>query len=61
MREKVCGRSGLARILEVSENTTRNWEIKGLISPECFVDGRPLFSEDKARQLKQAKDSEKVA
>jgi DNA-binding transcriptional MerR regulator len=61
MRDKVCGRSGLARILEVSENTTRNWEARGLIAPECFADGRPLFSEEKAKKLKQTRDSEKAA
>jgi DNA-binding transcriptional MerR regulator len=52
MNGELVGRTGLARILEVSEATTRNWEARGLIEPACRIDGRDLFSAEKARQLK---------
>ena len=55
MATELVGRTGLARILEVSENTTRNWEARGLITREYVVDGRPLFSAAKAQKLKETK------
>jgi len=61
MQNELVGRTGLARILEVSEATTRNWEAKGLIRPEMTVDGRDLFSAKKARQLKTARDANRGA
>jgi DNA-binding transcriptional MerR regulator len=60
MQIELVGRTGLARILEVSEATTRNWEARGLITPECTVDGRDLFSAQKAKQLKAARDSRRT-
>lgn len=61
MHIELVGRSGLARILEVSEATTRNWEERGLIRPECTIDGRDLFSAVKAKQLKAARDSQRAS
>lgn len=57
MRDEVVGRTGLARILGVSENTARNLEARGEIAPEAIVDGRPLFSAQKARELRNARDA----
>ena len=56
----VIGRTGLARILDVSESTTRNLQARKLIEPEGMVDGRPLFSVKKAQQLKSARDAERA-
>jgi hypothetical protein len=57
MREEIVGRTGLARILGVCANTTRNLEARGLIAPEAIVDGRPLFSAHKARELRAVRDA----
>jgi hypothetical protein len=57
MRDEVVGRKGLARILDVSEGTTRNLERKGEIAPEAIVDGRALFSAEKARKLRALRDA----
>jgi DNA-binding transcriptional MerR regulator len=57
MRDQVVGRSGLAKILGVSEGTTRNLERRGEIAPEAIVDGRALFSAEKARLLRAARDA----
>jgi len=57
MRDEVVGRKGLARILDVSEGTTRNLERRGEIHPEAIVDGRALFSADKARKLRAVRDA----
>ena len=57
MRDEVVGRKGLARILDVSEGTTRNLERRGEIVAEAVVDGRPLFSAEKARQLRASRDA----
>ena len=46
------GRSGLARLLDVSEGTTRNLEARGEIKPAAIVDGRALFSVAKADALR---------
>jgi len=59
MQPDLVGRSGLARILEVAENTTRAWEARGLIKPECTIDGRDLFSAQKARELKAAREAQR--
>ena len=60
MELNVVGRSGLARILRVSERTARNLQERKLIEPECIVDGRPLFSVEKAERLKAARDAERA-
>ena len=60
METVLVGRTGLAQILEVSENTTRNWEARGVIEPECVVSGRPLFSAAKAHQVKLARAERRV-
>ena len=60
MNDQLVGRTGLARLLEVSENTTRSIEAQKLIEPECVVDGRPLFSVAKARKLKSARDARRA-
>jgi DNA-binding transcriptional MerR regulator len=57
MRDEVIGRKGLARILDVSESTTRNLERRGEIQPEAIVDGRALFSAEKARKLRATRDA----
>lgn len=57
MATELVGRTGLARILEVSENTTRNWEARGEIAPEAIVDGRPIYSAAKARALKERREA----
>ena len=56
---QLVGRTGLARILGVSENTTRNLETRGEIAPEAIVDGRPIYSVEKAKALKAKRDSAK--
>lgn len=38
MNGELVGRTGLARILEVSKATTRNWVARGLITPACRID-----------------------
>jgi hypothetical protein len=58
---ELVGRTGLARILEVSENTTRNWEARGEISPEAIIDGRPVFSAEKARKLRESRQQRQTA
>ena len=58
---ELVGRVGLARILEVSENTTRNLEARGEITPEQMVDGRPVYSVLKARALKEKRAAVKRA
>jgi hypothetical protein len=55
------GRVGLARILEVSENATRDIEARGEISPVAFVDGRPLFSAEQARELKATRNTKRLS
>jgi hypothetical protein len=45
---EIVGRTDLARLLEVSESTTRNLEARGEIAPEQIVDGRPIYSVAKA-------------
>jgi hypothetical protein len=52
MRDELVGRKGLAQVLDVSEGTTRNLERRGEIKPEAIVDGRALFSVEKARKLR---------
>lgn len=54
---EIVGRKGLARILDVSESTTRNLEARGEISPEQIVDGRPIYSVVKAQALKQKREA----
>jgi hypothetical protein len=61
MRDEVVGRTGLAKILGVSEGTTRNLERRGEIAAEAIVDGRALFSAQKARQLRAARDARRGA
>jgi DNA-binding transcriptional MerR regulator len=57
VQNDIVGRKGLARILDVSESTTRNLEKRGLIAPEAIVDGRALFSAKKARALRVAREN----
>lgn len=59
MKLNLVGRSGLARILDCSEGTTRNLEFRGAIAPECIVDGRPLYSVAKAEALRAARTAER--
>jgi hypothetical protein len=54
---QLVGRKGLAQILDCAEATTRNLQRSGAISPEMSVDGRELFSAEKARQLKARRDA----
>jgi DNA-binding transcriptional MerR regulator len=61
IQDDVVGRKGLARILDVSESTTRNLERAGLIAPEAIVDGRALFSAKKARALRVARENREQA
>jgi hypothetical protein len=61
MRSEMVGRKGLARILDVCEGTTRNMERSGLIAPETVIDGRALFSVEKARKLRASRDTRRVA
>jgi hypothetical protein len=53
---ELTGRAGLARILGQSESTTRNLQRRGLVLPECVIDGRPMFSIAAAMQLKEQRD-----
>jgi hypothetical protein len=57
----LCGRAGLARILDVSERTARNVEDAGDIEPEMVVGGRPLFSVAKAHALRERREAERLA
>ena len=52
----LCGRAGLARILDVSERTARNLQLAGEIEPEMVVGGRPLFLVAKARALREKRE-----
>lgn len=52
----LCGRAGLARILDSSERTARNLQLAGEIAPEMVVGGRPLFSVEKARALREKRE-----
>ena len=61
MQMKLVGRTGLARILMVSEATSRNIEAAGEIAPEGIVDGRALFSADKAEALRLKREQLRVA
>jgi hypothetical protein len=58
---RLCGRAGLARILDVSEGTARNVELAGEIAPEMVVGGRPLFSVEKALALAAKRHAERAA
>ena len=60
MTPELVGRTGLARILEVSENSARSIEARGEIAPETFVNGRPLFSVQKARQLHAVREARRT-
>ena len=53
----LCGRRGLAQILEVSETQTMNIQAAGLIEPEMVVEGRPLFSVQKAQALREKREA----
>lgn len=55
----LCGRAGLARILDCAERTTRGLEAAGEIAPEMIVGGRPLFSVAKALALKARRDAKR--
>jgi len=59
MLEEIVGRSGLAKILGVSESTTRYLEARGEITREANVDGRPIYSAAKAHQLRQLRDAKR--
>ena len=56
----LCGRIGLARILNCAEGTTRNLEAAGEIEPEMVVSGRPLYSVAKAVALKLRRDAKRA-
>jgi hypothetical protein len=60
MSPELVGRTGLARILKVSENSARSIEARGEISPTTFVDGRALFSAHEARQLCAAREARRA-
>ena len=51
-RPELCGRAGLARILEVSESTARHLERRGLIRPVMRVGKRALFAVQDAQTLR---------
>jgi hypothetical protein len=55
----VCGRAGLAKILDSSESHTRNLEKAGLIAPIAIIGGRPLFSTVQAWALKAQRDAKR--
>jgi hypothetical protein len=59
--DNLIGRSGLARLLEVSEKTARMVEMRGEIAPETFIEGRPMFSAAKARVLRDRREADRVA
>ncbi len=61
MRSEMVGRKGLARILDVCEGTTRNLERNGLIYRETVIDGRALFSVQKAKKLRKSRDARSIA
>jgi hypothetical protein len=53
----LCGRSGLAKILDTSESTTRNLERAGRIRPKIIIGNRPLYSIEEAEALRSARDA----
>ena len=55
----LAGRSGAARVLEVSEATIRNLMASGELSAAATVDGRPLFRIDDLRALKERRDAKR--
>ena len=57
MEQKLVGRSGLAKILDSSESTTRYLQEAGKIEPVMIVGNRPLFSVDKAWALRAERDA----
>lgn len=57
----LVSRVGLARILNVSENTARAIERRGEIEPVAVVDGRPVFSRRQAEAFKQHRDAQRSA
>jgi hypothetical protein len=60
LQPALCGRAGLARILDCAERTTRGLEAAGEIAPEMIVGGRPLFSVEKAVNLKNKRDAARM-
>lgn len=54
---QLTGRSGLARVVGVSDTAARDLERRGLIRPVTFVDGRPLFSVSEAEALRAKRDA----
>ena len=58
--QEIVGRTGLARILGVSVSTTRNLEARGAIAPDAIVEGRPVYSADKAKQLRVTLDAKRA-
>jgi hypothetical protein len=55
----LCGRVGLAKILDTSESTTHNLQRAGLIAPVAVIGGRPLFRVDQAKALRARRDAER--
>lgn len=60
MTLELVGPTRLARLLDVSENAARQIVARGDIAPETIVDGRPLFSAEKARQLRAAREAKRA-
>jgi hypothetical protein len=54
---ELCGRTGLAQILDASEATTRNLERRGKITPVMVVGGRPLYLVETAKKLRAERDA----
>jgi hypothetical protein len=57
----VCGRTGLAQILGVSESQTRNFEKAGLIARVAVIGSRPLFSIEQAKELRARREAKAAA
>ena len=53
---ELCGRVGLARILNVAEGTTRAIERRGEIAPVMRIGGRPLYLVSDAEALRAARE-----
>ena len=57
---EIVTRSGLAKLLDVSEATTRNLEARGEIVREGVVGNRGVYSVAKALALRARRDAERT-
>jgi hypothetical protein len=61
MEQKLIGRTELAALLSVSENTARAIERSGAIRPVQFAGKRPLFNAAEAAALRARRDAIEAA